>query len=82
MRRQLNRRRRIAESEVTGSAGGGMVEVVLKGNKTPFQSNQTEAVDPDDVEMLEPCAYGVKRRNAQAKRCKDLLGPLAGNGLF
>ena len=44
----------LAEAEVVGKAGGGMVEVTLKGNKTPVAvSIKPEACDPDDVEMLE-----------------------------
>ena len=44
----------IAESEVTGSASGGLVEVTLTGDKQPISvSIKPEAVDPDDVEMLE-----------------------------
>ena len=44
----------IAETEVTGSAAGGMVEVTMTGDKTPVSVTiKPEAVDPDDVEMLE-----------------------------
>ncbi len=44
----------IDDAEVEGSAGGGMVKVVLKGNKNPVSVTiDPSAVDPDDVEMLE-----------------------------
>lgn len=44
----------LAEEEVVGTAGGGMVEVTLKADKAPVAvSIKPEAVDPDDVEMLE-----------------------------
>ena len=44
----------IAETEVTGSAAGGMVEVTMTGDKTPVSVTiKPEAVDPDDIEMLE-----------------------------
>jgi DNA-binding YbaB/EbfC family protein len=86
MQRQLNEAQaKIAESEVTGSAGGGMVEVVLKGNKTPVSIKiKPEAVDPDDVEMLEDLVLAaLNDAIAQAETLsKDLLGPLAGSGLF
>lgn len=40
--------------EVEGSAGGGMVRVVLDGKKNlKSVSIQPDAVDPADVEMLE-----------------------------
>jgi len=44
----------VEELEVEGSAGGGMVKVVIKGDKTPVSiSISKDVVDPDDVEMLE-----------------------------
>lgn len=44
----------IAQTEITGSAGGGMVEVKMMGNrKLNKVSLKPEIVDPDDVEMLE-----------------------------
>lgn len=44
----------LEEAEVEGKAGGGMVTVVMNGKKR-LQSVTIEpdAVDPDDVEMLE-----------------------------
>lgn len=44
----------LAEAEITGSAGGGLVEVRVNGkNEFLGISIKPEAVDPDDVEMLE-----------------------------
>jgi DNA-binding YbaB/EbfC family protein len=44
----------ISESEFTGVSGGGMVEVVISGEKRVKSINlKPEVVDPDDVEMLE-----------------------------
>ena len=41
-------------TEFTATAGGGMVEVVMMGNKTLKSIKfKPEVVDPDDVEMLE-----------------------------
>lgn len=44
----------LKNSEVEGTAGGGMVVVKMSGDKE-FQSIKLkkEAVDPDDIEMLE-----------------------------
>ena len=55
MQRKLQEaQQEIAETELTGSAAGGMVEFVMTGDKTPVSiSIKPEAVDPDDVEMLE-----------------------------
>lgn len=44
----------LEEARVTGTAGGGMVTVTLSGSKRFISiSIKPEAVDPDDVEMLE-----------------------------
>lgn len=44
----------LAELSVTGSAGGGMVEITLSGKReVEAVTIKPEAVDPDDVEMLE-----------------------------
>lgn len=74
----------LAEEEVVGSAGGGMVEVTLKGNKNPVAvAIKPEAVDPDDVEMLEDlvlAALNDAMEKADSKS-QELMGPLGG-GLF
>ena len=47
-------RREIDETEFTARSGGGMVEVVMLGNKTlKAVKIKEEVVDPDDVEILE-----------------------------
>ena len=73
----------LSEAEVVGKAGGGMVEVTLKGNKTPVSvSIKPEAVDPDE-EMLEDlvlAALNDAMEQADAKS-QELMGPLGG-GLF
>lgn len=76
----------LAEDEVVGSTAGGMVEVTLKGNKTPVSvSIKPEAVDPDDVEMLEDmilAALGDAMKKAD-EISNELLGPLGGaTGMF
>lgn len=44
----------LEEKEVTGTAGGGVVEVTVSGKKEVTKVKiKEEAVDPDDVEMLE-----------------------------
>ncbi len=74
---------KIAETEVTGVAGGGMVEVTMTADKTPVSVTiEPEAVDPDDVEMLEDLVLAalndaVKQADEVAK---DLMGPLGGMG--
>ncbi|MCI8327810.1 MAG: YbaB/EbfC family nucleoid-associated protein [Lachnospiraceae bacterium] len=44
----------LQEKEVTSTAGGGVVEVTVSGKKEITKIKiDPEAVDPDDVEMLE-----------------------------
>lgn len=76
----------LAEEEVVGTAGGGMVEVTLKADKTPVGvSIKPEAVDPDDTEMLEDL-FLAALTDAMEKadgRAQELLGPLGGAaGMF
>ena len=55
MQQDLQRaQQEIAETEVIGTAGGEMVEVVLTGDKKLVSVTiDPQAVDPDDVEMLQ-----------------------------
>jgi nucleoid-associated protein EbfC len=44
----------LAEEEITGTAGGGMVEVVMDGHQSVRAVRlKPEVVDPEDVEMLQ-----------------------------
>ena len=68
----------LAEATVEGSAGGGMVKVVVTGTGD-VQSVQIapEVVDPDDVEMLEDlvlAAVGDGLRRAQDLAAEKMGG--------
>ncbi len=70
----------IAETEVVGQAGG-VVEVVLTGDKKVVSVTiEPEAVDPDDIEMLEDLI--VAAFNSALEEADNLsaekLGPMAG----
>lgn len=44
----------LADKEVVGTAGGGVVKVTANGHKQILNIEiEPEAVDPDDIEMLE-----------------------------
>ncbi len=44
----------LEEAEIVGESGGGLVQVVVNGKKTVSSITiKPEAVDPDDIEMLE-----------------------------
>lgn len=51
---QEQMQRKMAEIQVEGSAGGGMVTATMSGGKELLGITiSKEAVDPDDVEMLQ-----------------------------
>ncbi len=63
---------------VEGTAGGGMVKVVLNGaQEIQSVSLNREVVDPDDVEMLEDLIVAAFQ-NAQ-EQVKDLSNSKMGN---
>ena len=74
----------LAELSVTGSAGGGMVEITLSGQReVESVTIKPEAVDPDDVEMLEDliaAALGDALAKVEEKQ-KELM-PMGAAGLM
>jgi len=73
-------------TEIEISSGGGMVKVVMLGNKTLKSITiDKNAVDPDDVEMLEDlimAAINEATTRAEEMR-KEKLGKFGGaGGLF
>ena len=71
----------LAEAEVTGSAGGGLVTATMTGTgELTALTIAPSAVDPDDLETLQDLVVAAVR---DAKRAADELaaqtmGPLAG----
>ncbi|MFW5780804.1 MAG: YbaB/EbfC family nucleoid-associated protein [Bacillota bacterium] len=71
----------LADTEVVATAGGGMVEVVMTCDRKLSAINiKPEAVDPDDVEMLEDMILaafneGMKLVEEEQER---VMGPLSG----
>jgi len=72
----------LAEATVEGSAGGGMVKVVVSGaGEVQSVRISAEVVDPDDVEMLEDlvlAAVGDGLRRAQEMQSQSLGGVTGG----
>ncbi len=63
----------LEEREYTGTSGGGMVEVVVTGNhQVKSIKINPEAVDPDDVEMLQDMI--VAAVNEAEKTADDTAG--------
>lgn len=63
----------LANKEYKASTGGGMVEATVNGeNELLSLSIKEEAVDPDDIEMLQDMIIAaVNDANAQAKKDKQ-----------
>lgn len=70
----------LAEAEVTGTAGGGLVSVTASGTGE-FRSISIDpkAVDPDDVETLEDLVLAAIKNAADEvhKLTEQKMGPLS-----
>ena len=90
MQRQMQEKMEKAEeelnnAEIEGTAGGGMVKVVVDGHKNiKSLSIKPEAVDPDDVEMLEDLIVAaLNEANSKAEEMEhELKGDGGLGGLF
>ena len=72
---------KLAETEVTGTAGGGLVTAVVTGNGEVVSVKiDPKAVDPDDVESLEDLVVAAIRYAAHnaTELQQTTIGPLAG----
>lgn len=74
----------LKESEFIGSAGGGMVNVTISGAKEVLAvSIKPEAVDPDDIEMLEDLITAAVNDalNKVSEKERELMPNMGGLGL-
>ena len=82
MQRQMEESKKaLEEKECTASAGGGAVEVIVTGGKTVKSITiSKDAVDPEDVEMLQDLI--VAATNEALKQVEDaeeqMLGGMTG----
>jgi DNA-binding YbaB/EbfC family protein len=77
----LAAQQQLANSEVHGNAGGGLVEVTVKGSGEVVAVRiDPKAVDPADVETLQDLIVGaLADASAQVTAmAQEQLGPLAG----
>ena len=71
----------LAEAEVTGTAGGGLVTVTVNGGGEVLAIKiDRSIVDPDDIETLEDLVMLAFREATDAARelTEQKMGPLAG----
>ena len=69
----------LAEAEVTGTSGGGLVTITLTGaGDVTAVKIDPKAVDPDDVESLEDLVVAALRdaARAAAELAEQKMGPL------
>ena len=79
----------LEEKEYTASAGGGVVEATVNGkNRVLGVKIQPEAVDPDDIEMLEDLIVAAigealnMAEKASAEEMKKVTGGISIPGMF
>jgi DNA-binding YbaB/EbfC family protein len=85
-RKLMKAQEEVTQMEVTGSAGGGMVTAVVTGGGGEVRSItiDPDAVDPDDVEMLQDmvtAAVNDGLRQAKELEAEKLGGIAGGLGL-
>ena len=71
----------LAAAEVTGTAGGGLVSVLMTGlGEVKSVRIDPQAVDPNDVESLEDLVLAAMRNAAEAQRelTEAKMGPATG----
>lgn len=82
MQRQMEEgQKELEEKEFTAKAGGGAVEATVSGKKELLKlSISEEAVDPEDVEMLQDMIIAaVNEAMKQAEEAsQELMGKMAG----
>lgn len=82
MQEEMARKQKeLEEKELVGASGGGMVEVVVSGkNIIKAVRIKPEAVDPDDVEMLEDLIMAAiaDAQGQVARLTQEMMGPMGG----
>lgn len=67
----------LGEKRIEGTAGGGMVTVVVSGHKEVLEVNiKEEVVDPEDIEMLQDLVLTAV--NEAMKQADDLTNQTMG----
>jgi len=90
MQKQMEENQKVLEEkEFTATAGGGAVEITVSGKKEITKVKLAEeAVDPDDVEMLEDLIMAAtnealrKMEEASSSSMANLTGGLGGGFPF
>lgn len=82
MQRQMEENQKaLEEKEFTATAGGGAVEITVSGKREVTKVKlQEEAVDPDDIEMLEDLIMAATNEALRKvdEESANVMGKLAG----
>ncbi|MDT4974973.1 MAG: nucleoid-associated protein EbfC, partial [Pseudonocardiales bacterium] len=73
----------LSNTEVSGSAGGGLLTVTMLGTgELTAVTIDPKAVDPDDIETLQDLIIAAVRdaSHAVGELAAEKMGPLAGGG--
>ena len=84
MAQQQQAQEALKEERVEASAGGGMVKVVASGDlRLQSITIDPDAVDPEDVEMLQDMVLAAVNEGIRAaqERAEAKMGGIAGGGL-
>ena len=71
----------LASTELTGTAGGGLVEATVSGAGEVLRIKiDAQAVDPDDVESLEDLVLAAVRNGQEQAQAlgAETMGPMTG----
>ena len=86
MQRQVEEGQKELETkEFTGTAGGGVVQVTVNGKKEMVSvALKEEAVDPDDIEMLQDLIVAATNEAIRMadEATAELMGSIGGFGGF
>lgn len=82
MQKEIQRiQNELADLQVTGTAGGGMVTAIVTGQQKLLEIKiAPEAVDPDDIEMLEDLVLAAVNQAMQNAKNKadEMMGQVTG----
>ncbi len=70
-KKMVEAQEKLGEERIEGTAGGGMVTVIVSGHKQVIEVNiKEEVVDPEDIEMLQDLVLAAT--NDALKKADDL----------
>ncbi len=81
---QQEAQEKLKDERVEATAGGGMVRVVMTGDlRIETLAIDPDAVDPEDVEMLQDMVLAAVNEGIRAaqERAESKMGGIAGGGL-